>query len=99
MMIGMVLWCLMPLSTIFQLYHDGFFIFITTYMYAISAYHHKCCEFEPHSGEVYSIQHYVMKFVPLETGTFVNLLLPNVKLKEWKIWKWEMTCDTINCIK
>jgi hypothetical protein len=25
--------------------------FITTY--AISAYHHKCCEFEPHSSEVY----------------------------------------------
>ena len=26
---------------------------------AISAYHHLSCEFEPHSGEVYSIQHYV----------------------------------------
>jgi len=30
---------------------------------AISAYRHKSCEFEPRSGEVYSIQHYVIKFV------------------------------------
>jgi hypothetical protein len=35
--------------------------YVTTY--AISAYHHRCCEFEPRSGEVYSIQHYVIKFV------------------------------------
>ena len=35
--------------------------FTTTYV--ISAYNHKHCEFEPHSGEVYSIQHYVIKFV------------------------------------
>ena len=35
--------------------------FITTY--AISTYQHKRCEFESHSGEVYSIQHYVIKFV------------------------------------
>ena len=35
--------------------------FITTY--AISAYHHQRCEFESSSGEVYSIQHYVIKFV------------------------------------
>ena len=34
--------------------------FITTY--AISAYHHLSCEFESCSGEVYSIQHYVIKF-------------------------------------
>jgi hypothetical protein len=34
-----------------------------TATYAISAYHHWCCEFESLSGEVYSIQHYVMKFV------------------------------------
>jgi hypothetical protein len=35
--------------------------FTTTY--TISAYHHYCCEFESHSDEVYSIQHYVIKFV------------------------------------
>ena len=35
--------------------------FTTTYV--ISAYHHECCELESHSGEVYSIQHYVFKFV------------------------------------
>ena len=31
--------------------------------YAIGAIHHTHCEFEPRSGEVYSIQHYVIKFV------------------------------------
>ena len=31
--------------------------FTTTF--AISAYHNSSCEFEPYSGEVYSIQHYV----------------------------------------
>ena len=35
--------------------------FITNY--ALSVYHHKRCEFESCSGEVYSIQHYVIKFV------------------------------------
>ena len=35
--------------------------FTTTY--AISAYHHWSCVFEFHAGEVYSIQHYVIKFV------------------------------------
>jgi hypothetical protein len=34
--------------------------FITTY--AISAYHNYRCEFESRSGEVYSIQHYGIKF-------------------------------------
>ena len=32
--------------------------FTTTY--AISAYHHRSCEFELLSGKVYSIQHYVI---------------------------------------
>jgi hypothetical protein len=42
--------------------HDRMVIgFITTY--AISAYDHYSCEFESCSGEVYSIQHYVIKFV------------------------------------
>ena len=30
--------------------------------YAISAYHRWRCEFESRSGEVYQIQHYVIKF-------------------------------------
>ena len=30
---------------------------------AIRAYHHESCEFEPVHGEVYLIQHYVIKFV------------------------------------
>jgi hypothetical protein len=30
---------------------------------AISTYHDYICEFEPRSGEVYLIQHYVIKFV------------------------------------
>ena len=35
--------------------------FTTTY--AICAYHHKHCELESRSGDVYSIQHYVIEFV------------------------------------
>jgi hypothetical protein len=35
--------------------------FTTTY--AVSNYHHYHSEFEFHSGKVYSIQHYVIKFV------------------------------------
>jgi len=35
--------------------------FATTCTYAISAYHHWCCEFESRSGRC--IQHYVKKFV------------------------------------
>jgi hypothetical protein len=35
--------------------------FTTTY--GISAYHHSSCEFKSHSGKVYSMQHYVIKFV------------------------------------
>jgi hypothetical protein len=30
---------------------------------AISAYHHWSCEFESRAGKVYSIQHYVIKFI------------------------------------
>jgi hypothetical protein len=48
--------------------------FITTY--AISAYHHKRCEFESSSGEVYSIQYYVIKFVSdsRQVGGFLQVL-------------------------
>jgi len=38
-------------------------VFGFTTTYAISAYPHKRCEFESRSGDVYSIQHFVIKFV------------------------------------
>jgi hypothetical protein len=44
--------------------HDRMVVGFTTtymYMYAISAYHHCCCEFESRSGR--GVQHYVIKFV------------------------------------
>jgi hypothetical protein len=42
--------------------HDRMVVgFITTY--AMSTYHHYSFEFEPRSGEVYSIQHFMNKFV------------------------------------
>jgi hypothetical protein len=56
--------------------------FITTY--AISAYYHYRGEFEPHPGEVYSIQHYVIMFVSdmLQVGGFLWVLWcpPPIKL-------------------
>jgi hypothetical protein len=56
--------------------------FITTY--AISDYHHYHCEFESHSDEVYSIQHYVIKFVSdlRQIGGFLRVLRfsPPIKL-------------------
>jgi len=46
--------------------------FTTTY--AISAYHHWCCEFESRSGRV--VQHYVIKFVSdlRQVGGFLRVL-------------------------
>ena len=44
--------------------------FITTC--AISTYHHESCDFEPCSGEVYSIQHYVIKCQWLATGQWFS---------------------------
>ena len=56
--------------------------FITTY--AISAYHHLFCEFEYRTGEVYSIQHYAIKFVSdlLQAGGYLRILRfrPQIKL-------------------
>jgi hypothetical protein len=31
--------------------------------YVFSTYHHWSCEFQSRSGDVYSVQHYVIKFV------------------------------------
>jgi len=56
--------------------------FITTYV--ISAYHRLSCEFESRPGEVYSIQHYVIKFVSdlRQVGDFLRVVLfpPPIKL-------------------
>ena len=43
--------------------HDRIILVIYRFItiYAISVYHHKRCEFESRSGEVYSIQHYEIK--------------------------------------
>ena len=41
----------------------GRMVFGFTTTYVISAYHHERHEFEHHSGDVYSIQYYVIKFV------------------------------------
>jgi len=50
----------------------------------ITTYHHKRCEFESHSGNVYSIQHYVIKFVSnlRQVGGFLRVLRfsPPIKL-------------------
>jgi len=50
----------------------------------ISAYHHERCEFEPRSGEVYSIQYYVIKFVSdlRQVGGFLRVrrFPPPIKL-------------------
>jgi hypothetical protein len=55
-----------------------------TTTYAISAYHHKRCEFEPRSGEMYSIQYYEIKFVSdlQQVGGFLWALwfAPPIKL-------------------
>ena len=52
--------------------------------YAISAYHHKNCEFQSTHGKVYSIQHYVIKFVSYlrQVGGFFCVLRfpPPIKL-------------------
>ena len=51
---------------------------------ASSAYHHPCCQFEPVHGQVYSIQHFVIKFVSdlRQVGGFFRLLWfpPPIKL-------------------
>jgi hypothetical protein len=63
--------------------HDRMEVEFTTTC-AISAYHHYSCEFEPCSWDVYSIQHYVIKFVSYlwQIGGFLRVprLPPPIKL-------------------
>ena len=53
-----------------------------TTIYAISAYHHRCCEFESRSRR--DVQHYVIKFVidSRQVGAFLRILRfpPPIKL-------------------
>ena len=51
--------------------------------YAISAYHHYSCEFESRLGEVYSIQHYVIKSVSdrRQVGGFLRVLRSPLPIK------------------
>jgi len=60
---------------------DGF-----TTTYAISAYHHWCCEFESRSEG--GVQHYVIKFVSdlRQVGGFLRVLQTN---KQTLIWLFE----------
>jgi hypothetical protein len=58
--------------------YDHMVVWFTTTC-AISAYHHKSCEFESHSWwDVYSMQHYVIKFVNYlrQFGGFLRFPLP-----------------------
>jgi hypothetical protein len=53
---------------------------------AVSVYHHGSCEFEFCSGEVYSIQHYMMKFCQwLATGLCFLWVLRFPKLYQFSI--------------
>jgi hypothetical protein len=52
----------MTFINIFHRCRDRMVVGFTT-NYAISAFHHYRCEFESLSDEVYSIQHYMLKFV------------------------------------
>jgi len=64
--------------------HSGSFHLVVgfTTTYAISAYHHWCCEFESRSGR--AVQHYVLKFVSdlRQVGGFLRVLRfpPPIKL-------------------
>ena len=66
-----------------MLKHTWAAVWFTT-SYAISAYHYYHYEFESHSGEVYSIRHYVIMLVTdlWQVGGFLRVLrlLPPIKL-------------------
>jgi hypothetical protein len=72
---------------------DSMVVAFTT-TYAISAYHHWCCEFESRSGR--GVQHYVIKFVSdlRQVGVFsgysrvrvmvFNATFNNISVKSWQ---------------
>jgi len=81
--------------------HDYMVIGFTT-TYVISAYHHNSCEFDCTHGEVYSIQHHVIKFVSdlQMVGGFLQALQfpPPIKLTTTDITEILLTLslNTIN---
>ena len=64
--------------------HRGRMVVGFTTTYTISAYHHWSSHFESRSAEVFSIQHYVIKFVSdlRQVGGFLRVLRfpPPIKL-------------------
>ena len=70
-----------------------------TTAYAISAYHHSCCEFESRSGRC--VQHYVIKFVSnlRQVGGFLRVLRfpPQRKIEHLDIPEilWKVALNTI----
>jgi len=75
---------LSPYCSLQQLHVSNWDMFHELTTLAISAYKHLSCEFESFSGEVYSMQHYVIKFVSdlRRVGGFLRALwfLPPIKL-------------------
>jgi hypothetical protein len=55
-----------------------------------NSYYHQRCEIEPRTGEVYSVQHYVIKFVSdlRQVGGFLWLLRFPAPIKLKYCWKW-----------
>jgi hypothetical protein len=53
--------------------HDRMVVGFTT-IYSIGAYHHTRCEFESCSGEVYSVQHYVIKLSVVVFSEYLGFL-------------------------
>jgi hypothetical protein len=78
-----------------------------TNTYAISAYQHWCCEFKSRSSEVYSIQHYMIKFVSdlRQVGGFLRGLRfpPPIKLTSTICWlpqyNWTIVQSGLNTIR
>jgi hypothetical protein len=64
------------------------------FTYVISVYHHWRCELESHSFEVYSIQHYVIKFVSelQQVGSFlqVKIWFPPPRKLTVTIYNWKI---------